>query len=35
MARGRATKIIVPTEMAGLAGAVAGVAELLKDPDST
>jgi regulator of protease activity HflC (stomatin/prohibitin superfamily) len=30
MADGQATKIIVPTEMAGLAGAIAGVSEILE-----
>ena len=30
MADGQATKIIVPTELAGFAGALAGVTELLE-----
>lgn len=35
MADGQATKIIVPTELAGVAGAVAGVKELLKEPHAS
>jgi regulator of protease activity HflC (stomatin/prohibitin superfamily) len=35
MADGRATKLIIPTEFSGILGAVAGIAEAMKDPSST
>tara|TARA_B100001142_G_scaffold31874_1_gene28233 strand:- start:871 stop:1671 length:801 start_codon:yes stop_codon:yes gene_type:complete len=34
MADGRATKLIIPTEFSGVLGAVAGIAEAMKDPSS-
>ena len=35
MADGQATKIIVPTEFAGVLGAVTGIAEAMRDPSAT
>jgi regulator of protease activity HflC (stomatin/prohibitin superfamily) len=35
MANGRATKIILPTELAGLAGAIAGITEAVRVDDDT
>ena len=35
MADGRATKLISPTEFSGMLGAVAGIAEAMKDASST
>ena len=35
MANGQATKIVVPTEFAGVLGAVTGIAEAMKDPGSS